>query len=291
MTVAPLFQNRAPELPYVTDRRHEPMLITITPELAARWLERVPEEQRSMRDNAVDRFAQDMRTSNWRIDYSPYHFSKEGELINGQHRLQAIIESHVTLEDQVVVFGMDRDDYELLDQGSKRTFADTLRWHRFANPNVVSSLVHKYYYWTMNGTFMKANEAPTQRELLQIANNYQEEMYASIKAGQMVANRVKPFTNTVVATAHLLCHRIEPNDADAFFGRLADGEELSRGNAIHTLRNRWAVNAAKQREKPNANAQAAHLLKAWNYWRDGRTVQVLLWKSGGDKPEAFPQPR
>ena len=28
--------------------------------------------------------------------------------------------------------------------------------------------------------------------------------------------------------------------------------------------------------------------KAWNYDRAGRQVRVLRWRTGGDKPEAFP---
>lgn len=35
--------------------------------------------------------------------------------------------------------------------------------------------------------------------------------------------------------------------------------------------------------------QAAVIIKAFNYWREGRELQVIRWRSGGRSPEAFPK--
>jgi hypothetical protein len=292
MTVAYL-QDLAEEFPYVTDTEWPPRIMVITPALAEDWLARVPDRQRLVRNGAVDKFAQDMRTNNWRTNYQPYHFSKEGELLNGQHRLWAIADSRVALKDQLVVFGMDREVYESLDQGTKRTFGDTLKWYGYTNTLVTSAVAHKLYYWNTAKTFRKVGPPPTQHELLKLVRQHRDQMYESIRVGSQVASHVKPLTNSVVALVHLLCSQIpevETEDVDTFFDRLIDGQGLVVGSPLYALRDKWARNAAKRRPAPEGYVQGAMMIKAWNAYRLGNRVELLSWKVGGASPEDFPQP-
>lgn len=287
----PVAESVAPELPYITDRRHRPIIMTLNPTLASAWLQKVPETQRTVRDNAVDEFKKEMLAGNWITDYSPYRFDKRGRLIDGQHRLWAIKESGVVLEEQAIVFGMEPKDYEKLDQGTKRNFADTLKYYGHPNFMLMSSLAYRMYDWERGKTFRKNRDRPAQRELLAMVNAHSDEMQEAIKIGRKVSFNVKPFIGSVASLAWILCNRIDESDTEQFFGRLIDGQGLLEGDPIYTLRNKWAVNAAKKRDEVPDYVQGAHLLKTWNYYREGRRVELLLWKSGGAKPEAFPQPK
>lgn len=294
MTV-PLFKNSIEQLPYVTDHRHEPVIMDITPSLANSWLNRIPETQRSVRDTAVEQYKKDMLSGNWNIDYSPFRFSKTGRLIDGQHRCFAIVEANVVLPSQAVVFGMDDTDYEGLDQGVKRTFSDTLKYYGFPNTLNMSAICYRQYYWDRSKTFRKYGERPTQTELLRIARANSEEFLASLRVGSRVSNHVPPIISGVAAMVHRLCYQVDDSegkrDTEFFFDRLIDGQNLLDGDALYALRNRWAVNAAKKRDKPEDYIQGAIMIKAWNYYRSGEQVQNLVWRSGGDSPEPFPQPK
>lgn len=290
MTVT-FIEPQLQELPYKTTRRHQPVYMTITPTLAEQWLKRVPETQRAVRDDAVERFKKDMLAGRWTVDYSPYRFDKNGQLIDGQHRLWAILEANVVVEEQAVVFGMDPQDYETLDQGTKRTFADTLKYYGYPNSLLLSSLTYRYWYWEKGQDFRKGNVKPVQHELLPLVRQYGDEMHAALKIGSKVTGHVKPITNSVASLCFLLCNRVDEGDAKEFFDRLVDGQGLLDGDPIYALRNRWAPNAAKKRDKTPDWVQGAHILKAWNYYREGRPVELLSWRAGGAKPEPFPQPK
>jgi hypothetical protein len=279
------------DFPYITDRRHQPMFVTITPALADEWLKRVPETQRSVRDDAVERFKKDMLGGRWATDYSPYRFDKHGKLIDGQHRLWAIVEANVILTEQAVVFGMDPNDYETLDQGTKRTFADTLKYYGYTNTLLLSALTYRYWYWKKSQDMRKGNVKPVQHELLPLVRAHEDEMSAALKVGSRITGHVKPITNSVASLCFMLCNRVDEGDAKEFFDRLIDGQGLIDGDPIYALRNRWAPNAAKKRDKTPDWVQGAHILKAWNYYRDGKQVELLSWRAGGAKPEPFPQPK
>lgn len=61
--------------------------------------------QRPMNDNAVNRYADDMRASNWALTGQGITFDEDGNLIDGQHRLAAIVKAGVPVE-MVVTFGV-----------------------------------------------------------------------------------------------------------------------------------------------------------------------------------------
>ena len=95
----------------------------LTPDEAARLLERVPPYQRNRRAQLVSRYAKMMRDGDW-VDYSSMiAISDDGELIDGQHRLAAQVESGATVG-YVVLSGAPRRIYEVIDSGARRTLAD-----------------------------------------------------------------------------------------------------------------------------------------------------------------------
>lgn len=68
----------------------------VTPEIAKRWLTRNP-RNRVARPATVARYARDMAAGKWHLDGSPIRFDATGTLLDGQHRLAAIIESEATI--------------------------------------------------------------------------------------------------------------------------------------------------------------------------------------------------
>ena len=105
--------------------------VSITPELASLLLS-LPsiegEENRKPSIPAVYQYARDMSAGEWHHSHSPIIIGKNNVLINGQHRLLAIVKSEKTVE-MFIVFD---DRYEsprdyLGDEGVKRSSSYTLR--------------------------------------------------------------------------------------------------------------------------------------------------------------------
>jgi len=95
---------------------------TVTPELAEFLLEMNWEGNRSVTQNTVDRYANEMRHGNWMMTGEPIIISKEGKVIDGQHRLWAVIESSCPIE-IAITFGIEPNAYRNINCGRTRTLA------------------------------------------------------------------------------------------------------------------------------------------------------------------------
>ena len=95
----------------------------ISPETAKKYLE-LNFVNRSISENRVASYARDMRSDNWQLNGESLKFNTEGQLIDGQHRLYAIIRSGKTIP-MCVVRGLAVTINEV-DRGKSRTTRDTL---------------------------------------------------------------------------------------------------------------------------------------------------------------------
>lgn len=81
-------------------------IIKVNPSLAEEWL-KTNTFNRLVSKGSVERYARDMASGNWRLNHQGIAFDSEGVLVDGQHRLFAVIKSGVTVE-MMVTFGADR---------------------------------------------------------------------------------------------------------------------------------------------------------------------------------------
>lgn len=96
--------------------------VRITPKLAAEWL-RTNQGNRKIRKMTVDAYARDMRAGKWKVTHQGIAFDERGHLLDGQHRLAAVIlaDTPVTM---LVVRGVARENLQVVDAGVHRTAAD-----------------------------------------------------------------------------------------------------------------------------------------------------------------------
>lgn len=100
-------------------------LKTITPELASEWIDGRADNRR-LRRATVETYAGDMKSGSWRLTHQGIAFNERGQLIDGQHRLAAIVLANVTLE-MWVAYGLDGDAQLDMDRHAKRSVSDSLR--------------------------------------------------------------------------------------------------------------------------------------------------------------------
>lgn len=125
------------------------------------------------------------------------------------------------------------------------------------------------------------------QQLLEILARHPE-LRDCLHVGRRVHNAVRT-TTSIGGLAWWLFFRIDADDACFFVDRLCDGADLTDGSPILALRKALINNAAARAKQPDF-VVIALVIKAWNAYRQGRTMQVLAWKSGGAAPEAFPEP-
>lgn len=64
----------------------------VTPDMATKWLEGNT-HNRGVRDTVVERYARDMKAGRWMLTHEAIAFDHDGTLIDGQHRLWAVVTS------------------------------------------------------------------------------------------------------------------------------------------------------------------------------------------------------
>lgn len=100
-------------------------IFNVTPDLAVKWLERNT-RNRDLRDDVVQRYAGDMKAGRWMVTGDAVGFDKDGAIVNGQHRLWAVVESNMTIP-MLVTFNLEPEVVRVLDDHLKRRLTDIVK--------------------------------------------------------------------------------------------------------------------------------------------------------------------
>jgi len=104
--------------------------VLVTPKMAAAWLAKQntgdKDKNRHLRLHDVAAFARAMKAGLWRVTHQAISLDENGNLLDGQHRLAAIVESGVSLW-MLVCYEQPRDNMSVIDRGKSRRRQDTLR--------------------------------------------------------------------------------------------------------------------------------------------------------------------
>jgi hypothetical protein len=97
---------------------------TITAKQAEKYLQ-FNTNNRPLRKSLVSQYAKDMSSGNWRLTHQGVAFNCDGTLLDGQHRLAAIVQSGVTVQ-MLVARGVDSRNQLVMDDHAKRSAGDAL---------------------------------------------------------------------------------------------------------------------------------------------------------------------
>lgn len=101
-------------------------IVTITPEIATELLTLNFTRNRNMSATRITQYANAIKNGEWGLSTDAIGISKSGYLINGQHRLNAVMESNIPTQ-FIVLTGIPDDSVYYLDGGLARSIASQLR--------------------------------------------------------------------------------------------------------------------------------------------------------------------
>lgn len=144
----------------------------VTPHIASRWLETNEENQRKMNNNQVFQYATQMKKGLWMPDTGEsIKFSRSRRLIDGQHRLKAIIEADEP-RTLMVIRGIADENIVKMDQGKKRNLADIFR---IQGVNIPQSFTESLLASVINGIYTNKvflSKAQKDRESLRVDSRH-----------------------------------------------------------------------------------------------------------------------
>lgn len=278
MSVSPIHQNH-PEPDVRVER--------ITPDRAREYLGHNT-RNRTIRARTVAAYSADMKNGDWRWNGEAIKFGADGTLLDGQHRLMAIVEADVPIR-MLVVRGLPEETQMTMDTGAKRTFSDHLRLAGEDHYVTLATTARSVTAWEDGGvTAFASGNQYTNAQMLRTLD-----AYPWLRDGAPLISRVTHAARLPGTTAGLcwwLFTTLDSEDANHFFERLASDEGHRRGEPIYALRSLLYNSDDSVRSNRNKKYLAAVTIKAWNKYRDGEELRQLKFRAGGANPESFPLP-
>lgn len=247
----------------------------VSPKVAADLL-KSNVRNRNLRVGRVTQLAEAMRRGEWELNGQTLKVASDGTLLDGQHRLQAVVESGVTIE-TLVMRNLPAAAQDTVDTGRKRRLADILRVEGYSDSHALAAAVnilHRY----RNGLRIDYSQAgaPTPKQALDLIAT-EPEIEESVRIARRVTKKVGGPIG-VLSALHRVFHEIDPEPTEDFFEQLGEGAGLKKGDPLLQLRNQL-IRPRRDRGYMQSPATIAGLtVKAFNLRRAGRKVALLTFR-------------
>lgn len=256
----------------------------VDPHTAAEWLQR-NDINRGVRPRKVTQYARDMLNDEWRMTGEPVKFTADGRLLDGQHRMHAVIRARVTVP-MLVVRGIEPDAQSYMDTGSARTPGDALALKGEEHANTLSAAA-RIGISIQRGQLAGARaNTPSHADVFAWLDAHPS-IRESIAYGHDRYTRTGPLTASTLAYCHLRLSAIDEQQATRFLDGVASGANLPVGSPQLAVRDR-VFKLREDRRAVRSVDIVAIVFRAWNLWRKGRTTRSVLTPQAGTP---VPQPR
>lgn len=263
-------------------------VLDLTPELAASILDGNT-QNRNIRQRVVDQYAGDMKRGDWEGENGQsIVLAPDGCVIDGQHRLWAIVDSGTT-QRMLLVSNVPMTAQVNMDTQAKRTFGDVLKLRGEAQGIELAAIVRRVTLWEAG---YRRNSggiySPSHTELLMTLDQYPG-LRRSVSSS-LAARRVLAVPGSVLGLCHWLFDRLDSEDCEHFYALIrGEHDGLTKGHPVRVLHETIA-RVSGPRARLATDVATAYVIKAWNAYRDGRDVGLLRYRPGGANPEPFPEP-
>jgi hypothetical protein len=269
-------------------------VVWVTPEWASWVLAEHNTRNREMKPSIVVQLAGAIRAGSWAVNGEPIIFSEEGVLLDGQHRLQAVVTSGVAVP-CVAIFGVEQCHFASLDGTPGRKTRDILtiprdgvdREQNTRNLAAALSWLHRWECGSINAH--GGMKTLTNNEVIPLLDRHPG-IRSSITAVNGRCSSGK-HPAALFATLHYLFGKSNPAKRDEFFVQVLDRLNVRPGSVTAVL-NRWLDNYVEGQNGQGIRGRsytvpvAATVIKAWNIFLHGLPAPKVFKYS---PEEAFPE--
>jgi hypothetical protein len=247
----------------------------ITPQMAAELLSKNT-KNRVLRPRNVKFLSQQMEDGAWHLTGSGIQIGVSGRILDGQHRLQAVIESGCTVP-MFIVSGIDDAAMSVIDTGMNRRANDVLSISGIKNSGAIAGGVKKILAHKRSKTHggkLHRYEQATNQQVLDFAIENSEFLNEIFNKSQKY---YRSFPAVTISGYMAHYHRFYGEDkdrVDQFFMSLASGVGDGIKDPAIVLRNKL------MRDKMTAGVltpkeKDAIITSAWKYYRKGKKINHL----------------
>lgn len=229
----------------------------ISPEMAEKYLSH-NQGNRNIVTSHVSAMVRDIQNGRWMFNAQPICFARSGRLLNGQHRLSAVLESGQPIE-VMVMRGLPEQAFETYDKQAKKAPAVEEMFSDFGDKPLISAAA--VLLWKReNRPVGQPNARPTAAEVQEVIRENPSLMRLRAFSRKMV--RYGRSSAILYAADRIL--RDDASLGQLFLDRFESGAELPAGHPILKLRDRLVDLRATGSDQ---NSQIDEILSAWQRFR------------------------
>jgi hypothetical protein len=261
----------------------------ISPERATELL-KLNTVNRRPKENKIKEFSQIMALGKWRTTHQGIAINTTtNTLIDGQNRLMAVIKSSVTV--RMAVTYQEEDTFNVIDSGTKRSAFDALTHEGIPMATRLAPAI-KLISWFEAIPFntpiqsLTGPKAVIPNDMLVEYVLANPELIDCTHEAEYIARELgkRGIVSAIAAALFVIKKHTVNSEATIkeFRLRLADGQFLTEGHPVHTLR-RW-ITMSYEATYPYQRSSMAMLLflKAWTAFAEGKEVSRLTFRTGKD---------
>ena len=240
---------------------------------------------RPLNDQHVKRIANQILEGKWKFNGDTLKFSMNKEILDGQHRLWAVIEAKIPIK-TVVIYGIEADAFATIDTLRKpRSGADVLALNGATRYRQYTSAALQWLLRWQRGT-IENYQKPANR----IENSDIEMMYRDNPGIERAIERVRNLRGVanpaIIGFFYYVLSNRSPELAERLVYVLENPAGVSINDPFFRLRMYFTSEGSHRKD---AIMTIALMVKATNAAFYNQEVRMLKWQNQGVKPEAFPK--
>ena len=250
----------------------------ITPERAEQWLA-ANTANRPVSKSTVRGFAEAMRRGDWLVTHQGIAFDSNGVLVDGQHRLAAIIDADLPVE-MTVFSDVEPDSFDVVDTGKRRNAADVLAIEGERSTTLLAAMVRSVwlYHNRRDASWSGGGAGVTNHQIVQTLA-----AHPRIREFVPVANRVAAETGMIKSAAGAASYLVEHANKRArledWYEGIIDGAGLAKSDPRLMFRRTMFAMARRQagvvQRRRDTREHVGLYLRAFNAWAGAETVPSL----------------
>lgn len=262
----------------------EVSIVNFSPVQAARILDTINDGNRKVATSRVEQYKRDMINGSWRFNGDMIRIDENGVLIDGQHRLSAVVRSGMSFE-FLVVKGIRSESKHTIDTGKARTGGDALSIQagvEFADSHVINGALSAYVKYKRSGySDSGSGHRLTNTEVLATYESHKELVDSSLSMMKdSVTMRGMLLPKVDMLFLFMIFSELDPDDAKNYLLKILTGVGLDFGSTEVNIRD-IMIECKTGARTTNRKIIINSIIKCWNSIRRGGGIKLkqnCVWR-------------
>lgn len=257
--------------------------LLITPKQASELLKQNV-NNRPLQKHRVLLLFTEMMSGRWKEETGEaIKISKTNRLLDGQHRLAALVKSQQSLK-FLVISGLDDQIFDVIDTGKSRTSKDVFSIANVKYYNMLPSALVLYNHITVGYVSHRSIQNVATNARLMEQYEERKEFWDSVmvKTQHWYGKANKLLTMSEIAAHYAIYVQINANKAEEFMNMLCTGM-LINNNTIYSLRSKLIDAKVDKTHRMLPDVKNALIIKTWNACRTNRVITRLKYLSDNEQ--------